>query len=89
MAPATGRHEKENTMAKSIKFTASGSCSALGNFAPGDVYRNLPDALADHLVKEAMCAKFIGVTVQAEAPKHADAQEAMPSSTRKQKQKAN
>lgn len=46
-------------MAKSIKFTASGSCSALGNFAPGDQARNIPDALADHLVNEAMCAQYL------------------------------
>lgn len=45
-------------MAKHIKFTASGSCSALGNFAPGDIARNIPDALADHLVHEAMCAQY-------------------------------
>lgn len=59
MAPSTGRHEKEQTMAKSIEFTASGSCSALGNFAPGTIARNIPDGLADHLVKEAMCAKYL------------------------------
>lgn len=46
-------------MAKSIEFTASGSCSALGNFAPGTIVRNIDDALADHLVKEAMCAKYL------------------------------
>lgn len=46
-------------MAKSIKFIASGSSSALGNFAPGDIARNIPDALADHLVKEAACAQYL------------------------------
>ena len=46
-------------MAKSIKFTASGSCSALGNFAPGDQARNIPDDLANHLVNEAMCAQYL------------------------------
>lgn len=50
-------------MAKSIKFTSSGSSSALGNFAPGDIARNIPDALADHLVKEALCAKYLPDTV--------------------------
>lgn len=50
-------------MAKSIEFTASGSSSVLGNFAAGQIARNIPDALADHLVNEAMCAKFLGTTV--------------------------
>ena len=45
-------------MAKTIEFTASGSCNALGNFAPGGIARNIPDELADHLVKEARCAKY-------------------------------
>ncbi len=49
-------------MAKSIEFTASGSSSVLGNFAAGQIARNIPDALADHLVNEALCAKFIGTT---------------------------
>ena len=46
-------------MSKSIKFIASGSCSALGNFASGDIARNVDDALADHLVNEAMCAEYL------------------------------
>lgn len=45
-------------MAKTIEFTASGSCSALGNFAPGGIARDIPDALAAHLVNEAQCAKY-------------------------------
>ena len=56
----------------SIQFTASGSCSALGNFEPGDIARNIPDALAEHLVKEASCAKYFGTTVQAATPAAAD-----------------
>ena len=46
-------------MSKSIKFTASGSSSVLGNFAPGDIARNIPDAMAAHLVNEALCAKYL------------------------------
>ena len=55
-------------MAKSIKFTSSGSCSALGNFAPGDIARNIPDALADHLVREAMCAQYLAASAAAVVP---------------------
>lgn len=51
-------------MAKNIRFTASGSCSALGNFAPGDQARNIPDALAHHLVHEAMCAQYLAAPGQ-------------------------
>lgn len=46
-------------MARTIKFTASGCCSALGNFASGDIARNIDDALAAHLVDEARCAKYL------------------------------
>ena len=46
-------------MPKSIEFTANGSSSVLGNFEAGNIARNIPDALADHLVKDAMCAKYI------------------------------
>lgn len=49
-------------MPKSIKFTTNGSSSLLGSFGAGDVARNLPDDLAEHLVNEAKCAKFIEVT---------------------------
>lgn len=50
-------------MPKTIKFTASGSCNALGNFAPGDIARDIPDDLAAHLVKDAMCAKYLAPAV--------------------------
>lgn len=45
-------------MSKSIEFTTSGSCNALGGFASGGIARNIPDDLADHLVNEAQCAKY-------------------------------
>lgn len=48
-------------MSKTIKFITNGSSSLLGSFGPGDVARNLPDDLADHLVNEAKCAKFVDV----------------------------
>lgn len=44
-------------MAKSVKFTATGTC-VLGNFSSGDLARNIDDALADHLVKDARCAEY-------------------------------
>ncbi len=40
-----------------IIFTASGSSSATGNFAPGDTLRCHVD-LARHLVEEARCARY-------------------------------
>lgn len=59
-------------MPKDIKFTASGSSNQLGNFGPGDIARNLPDALADHLVKEAMCAEYLKQAVAPVASPAAD-----------------
>lgn len=46
-------------MTASIKFTTSGACTELGGFAPGDIARNVSDALARHLVEEARCAKYL------------------------------
>jgi hypothetical protein len=40
-----------------IVFTASGSSSATGNFAPGDTLR-CSSELARHLVDEAQCARY-------------------------------
>lgn len=40
-----------------IKFTASGSSSATGNFAPGDLLRCSAE-MARHLVEEAQCAQY-------------------------------
>lgn len=40
-----------------IQFTASGSSSAFGNFAPGDILR-CSEAQARHYVDEARCAKY-------------------------------
>lgn len=40
-----------------IIFTASGSSSVTGNFAPGDVLRCSAE-LARHLVEEAQCARY-------------------------------
>ena len=52
-------------MPKSIRFTAQGSSSLLGNFSSGDIARNIPDAMADHFVKEAMCAEYLPDAVKA------------------------
>lgn len=41
-----------------IQFTASGSSSAFGNFAPGDILR-CSEAQARHYVDEARCAKYV------------------------------
>ena len=40
-----------------VIFTASGSSSTTGNFAPGDVLRCSAEQ-ARHLVKEAQCARY-------------------------------
>lgn len=69
MAPGLGAMKRTTHMPTSIKFTTSGACSALGGFAPGDVARNVPDALARHLVEEARCAKYL--TPAAPAPEKA------------------
>lgn len=45
-------------MVKSIEFTVTGCCSAIGNFEPGDTAR-LPADIAAHLVDEARCAKYL------------------------------
>jgi hypothetical protein len=55
-------------MPKSIEFTASGSSSILGNFSSGQIARNIPDAMADHLVNDARCAKYIDVKTAPEKP---------------------
>ena len=52
-------------MQVAIKFTATGGCSAFGEFSPGDVARVSAD-MARHLVEEARCAKYV------EAPKPAE-----------------
>ena len=69
-------------MAKSIRFIASGSCNALGNFASGDIARNVDDGLADHLVKEAMCAEYLALAKPSPAP---PADPAIPPSKRGRK----
>ncbi len=43
---------------KRIKFTAQGANSLIGGFSSGDIMR-VDDALAEHLVKEALVAKYI------------------------------
>ena len=61
-------------MEVAIKFTATGGCSAFGEFSPGDVAR-IPADLARHLVEEARCAKYVeapepaAVVVEAPATK--------------------
>lgn len=57
-----------------IKFTKNGCCSALGNFAPGDLAR-VPQDLADHLVNEAGCARYAAAAAPAAAPAGAQATE--------------
>lgn len=46
-----------------IKFVANGCCTLLGNFAAGDVAR-VPVDLANHLVNEAGCARYVEQPVQ-------------------------
>jgi hypothetical protein len=41
-----------------IKFTASGSSSQFGNFAPGDLLRCTEEQAA-HFVNEANCAVYV------------------------------
>lgn len=72
-------------MAKTIKFISSGSSSLLGNFAPGDIARNIPDDLADHLVQEAMCAQYLEPGQQSAPPVKAAA---APRTPRKKSNKA-
>lgn len=43
---------------QTIKFTTFGACSAAGSFGPGDILR-CDDALAQHLVAEAQCARYV------------------------------
>lgn len=50
-----------------IKFTASGSSSATGNFAPGDLLRCSPE-MARHLVEEAGCAKYTEAAAGTQTP---------------------
>ena len=44
-------------MQTQIKFTAPGSSTACGNFAPGDVLR-CSHELARHFVADARCARY-------------------------------
>lgn len=44
-------------MLTKIRFTATGCCSAIGNFSSGDLAR-VSVELARHLVEEARCAKY-------------------------------
>lgn len=44
---------------RDIKFTAGGHSQILGNFAPGDIARGLPESLARHFVEEAHAAKYL------------------------------
>lgn len=50
-----------------IKFKASGFCSAVGNFAPGD-FAILSDEMARHLVEEACAAEYAEVAVAEDSP---------------------
>lgn len=73
-------------MAKSVKFTATGTC-VLGNFSSGDIARNIPDEFADHLVNDARCAEYwTPPGAQAAAPAAPAEPEAQPAPrTRKAK----
>jgi hypothetical protein len=55
-----------------IQFTASGSSSAFGNFAPGDLLR-CSEAQARHYVDEARCAKYTQPSAAQDEPKPAKA----------------
>lgn len=58
-----------------IIFTASGSSTATGNFAPGDTLRCDAEQ-ARHFVEDAQCARYADAQVQTPA---ADQQPAEPS----------
>lgn len=78
-------------MSKSIRFKAQGSSSVLGNFGPGDIARNIPDAMADHFVKEAMCAEYLEAAPPAAAvpsPVSESAQETTAAAKRGRKAQA-
>ena len=47
-----------------IKFTASGFCSSVGNFAPGDI-AIVSDEIGQHLIRDAQCAVSAEVVVAA------------------------
>lgn len=55
-----------------IQFIASGSSSAFGNFAPGDILRCSEDQ-ARHYVDEARCAKYTQPSAQQDETKPAKA----------------
>jgi hypothetical protein len=59
---------------RQIEFTASGSSSVFGNFAPGDVLRCGAEE-ARHFVEEVKCAKYV------------DAQTAQPVATKRKRAK--
>lgn len=48
-----------------IKFTSSGFCSSVGNFAPGDI-AIVSDDIGQHLIRDAQCAVSAEVVVVAE-----------------------
>ena len=73
-------------MARNIEFTASGSCSALGNFESGDIARNVDDALAAHLVDEVGCAKYSPAVKVAEQPEKPAVKRTRKSSAAEQKE---
>jgi len=45
-----------------IKFTSSGFCSSVGNFAPGDI-AIVSDDIGQHLIRDAQCAVSAEVVV--------------------------
>jgi len=45
-----------------IKFTASGFCSSVGNFAPGDI-AIVSAEIGQHLIRDAQCAVSAEVVV--------------------------
>lgn len=51
-----------------IKFIRQGSNSAIGGFSSGDIAR-VSEAMAKHLVEEAMVAKYMDAPVKQEAVK--------------------
>jgi hypothetical protein len=64
-----------------IRFIASGSSSATGNFAPGDLLR-CGAAHARHLVDDCACAVYVDAAVQASAPTEQPAEATSPATKR-------
>lgn len=70
-------------MSTTVQFTTTGSCSAFGNFGPGDLLR-CGEGMARHLVEQAKVARYHQVRQPAAALAAADV-----APTRSRKPRAN